>query len=39
VPAFSLAGIPPLSGFWGKLVLVKAGLEAGQYAVTAIALA
>jgi multicomponent Na+:H+ antiporter subunit D len=39
VPAFSLAGIPPLSGFWGKLVLVKAGLEAGQYAVTAVALA
>lgn len=39
VPAFSLAGIPPLSGFWGKLVLVKAGLEAGQHAVTAVALA
>lgn len=39
VPAFSLAGIPPLSGFWGKLVLVKAGLEAGQYTATAVALA
>ena len=39
VPAFSLAGIPPLSGFWGKLVLVKAGLDAGHYAVTAVALA
>ncbi len=39
VPAFSLAGIPPLSGFWGKLVLVKAGIESGQYAVTAVALA
>jgi multicomponent Na+:H+ antiporter subunit D len=39
VPAFSLAGIPPLSGFWGKLVLVKAGLDSGHYAVTAIALA
>jgi multicomponent Na+:H+ antiporter subunit D len=38
VPAFSLAGIPPLSGFWGKLVLVKAGLEAGHYVVTAVAL-
>jgi multicomponent Na+:H+ antiporter subunit D len=38
VPAFSLAGVPPLSGFWGKLVLVKAGLEAGQYVVTAVAL-
>ncbi len=38
VPAFSLAGIPPLSGFWGKLVLVKAGLDSGHYAVTATAL-
>lgn len=25
--AFSLAGFPPFSGFWGKLVLVRAGLE------------
>jgi multicomponent Na+:H+ antiporter subunit D len=39
VPAFSLAGIPPLSGFWGKLVLVRAGLDAGQYVATAVALA
>ena len=39
VPAFSLAGIPPLSGFWGKLVLVKAGLDSGHHGVTAVALA
>ena len=39
VPAFSLAGIPPLSGFWGKMVLVKAGLEAEAYVITAVALA
>jgi multicomponent Na+:H+ antiporter subunit D len=39
VPAFSLAGLPPLSGFWAKLYLVRAGLEAGQYLVVAIALA
>jgi multicomponent Na+:H+ antiporter subunit D len=39
VPALSLAGIPPLSGFWGKLVLVKAGLDSGHYTVTAVALA
>jgi hypothetical protein len=28
IPAFSLAGFPPLSGFWAKYVLVKAALEA-----------
>lgn len=39
VPACSLAGIPPLSGFWGKLLLVKAGLDAGQWLLTGIALA
>jgi multicomponent Na+:H+ antiporter subunit D len=38
VPAFSLAGVPPLSGFWGKMVLVKAGLEAEAYVITAVAL-
>jgi len=39
VPALSLAGIPPLSGFWGKLILVKAGLDAGHYVATGVALA
>jgi len=27
IPAFSLGGIPPLSGFWAKFAMVKAGLE------------
>jgi len=39
VPAFSLAGFPPLSGFWAKLVVIQAGLEAGSFAVVAVALA
>ncbi len=39
VPALSLAGIPPLSGFFAKLSLVQAGLGAGQYAIAATALA
>ena len=39
IPAFSLAGMPPLSGFWAKLILVRAGLETGQYAIVAVALA
>ncbi len=33
VPALALAGIPPLSGFWAKLRLVQAGLDAGSYAI------
>ncbi len=38
IPALSLGGIPPLSGFFAKLTLVVAGLEAGQGAVVAVAL-
>ena len=39
LPALALAGVPPLSGFWPKFVLLKATLEAGQGLVAAIALA
>jgi multicomponent Na+:H+ antiporter subunit D len=39
VAALALAGIPPLSGFWAKLALIRAALEAGQYAMVAVALA
>jgi multicomponent Na+:H+ antiporter subunit D len=38
VPAMSLAGLPPLSGFFAKLTLIKAGLEVEQYAIVATAL-
>jgi multicomponent Na+:H+ antiporter subunit D len=38
IPALSLAGVPPLSGFFAKLILVRAGLETGQYAIVAAAL-
>lgn len=39
VPAFSLAGFPPLSGFWAKLLLIQASLETRNYAIAAVALA
>jgi len=39
IPALSLSGMPPLSGFFAKLPLVQAGLGAGRYAIVATALA
>jgi multicomponent Na+:H+ antiporter subunit D len=38
ISAFSLAGIPPLSGFWAKLILVKASLDMTDYIIAATAL-
>lgn len=38
VPAFSLAGFPPFSGFLAKFFLVREGFDAGQAAVAAVAL-
>ena len=38
IPALSLAGMPPLSGFFAKLSLVQAGLGTGQYAIVVAAL-
>jgi len=39
IPAFSLAGFPPLSGFWAKLLLIQASLQVEQYIVAAIVVA
>ncbi|WP_275288756.1 Na+/H+ antiporter subunit D [Halomonas elongata] len=38
ISALSLAGMPPLSGFFAKFVVIRAGLEAEAYGVTFIAL-
>jgi multicomponent Na+:H+ antiporter subunit D len=38
IPAFALAGIPPLSGFFAKFILIKAGFEGGHYLITGVAL-
>lgn len=39
VSAFSLAGLPPLSGFWGKFLLARAGFEAREYLIVGVSLA
>jgi multicomponent Na+:H+ antiporter subunit D len=38
LPALSLAGIPPLSGFVAKLALLDAGVAAGRYLVVGVSL-
>jgi multicomponent Na+:H+ antiporter subunit D len=39
VAALSLAGLPPFSGFFGKLALVQAGFDAERWVITGVALA
>lgn len=38
LPALSLAGLPPFSGFVGKLSLVREGFDTGQYVITGVAI-
>ena len=39
IPALSLAGIPPFSGFLAKYSLIRAGFEDGQWVIIGIAIA
>ncbi|MEI7026201.1 Na+/H+ antiporter subunit D [Paenibacillus sp. y28] len=39
ISALAVAGIPPLSGFTGKLLLLRGGLQEQYYGLTAISLA
>jgi multicomponent Na+:H+ antiporter subunit D len=39
LPALSLAGIPPLSGFVAKLSLIEAGFAIGQWEIVTVSLA
>ncbi len=38
LPAMALAGVPPLSGFFGKFFLIKGGFEGQHFLTTAIAI-
>ncbi|MGI8892200.1 MAG: Na+/H+ antiporter subunit D [Bacteroidia bacterium] len=38
IPALSLSGIPPFSGFWGKLFLIKASFDKTEYVIAIAAL-
>lgn len=38
IPALSLAGLPPLSGFWAKYLVVKPSLDTGSWYLAATAL-
>jgi multicomponent Na+:H+ antiporter subunit D len=38
IPLFSLAGVPPLSGFVAKVAVIAPMLETGQYLLAAVAL-
>jgi multicomponent Na+:H+ antiporter subunit D len=38
VGTFSIAGVPPFNGFWSKLLIIVALVEAGQMTVAAIAI-
>jgi multicomponent Na+:H+ antiporter subunit D len=39
VPALSLVGLPPLSGFWAKFLVLSEAIAGGRWTWTAIALA
>ena len=38
IPALSLAGLPPLSGFWAKFLVIDATFRAGEHWLAGLAL-
>ncbi|MBV7339202.1 hypothetical protein KFU94_65510 [Chloroflexi bacterium TSY] len=39
ISALALAGLPPFSGFWAKLLLIRAGLASEEWIIVAVSLA
>ena len=39
ISSMAMAGLPPLSGFWAKFVIIKAGLDLSEYIIVFVALA
>ncbi len=37
IPAFALAGVPPISGFFAKFILIKAGIDDGHFVIVILA--
>ncbi|MEQ9814593.1 MAG: proton-conducting transporter membrane subunit [Azospirillaceae bacterium] len=38
IPALSLAGVPPLSGFWAKFLVIEASIDAADYILAGVAI-
>ena len=38
ISAFSLTGVPPLTGFWGKFMLAKSGFLSGDWVIVVVSL-
>jgi multicomponent Na+:H+ antiporter subunit D len=38
ISAFSLAGLPPFSGFFAKFILVRSGMEAGTWGIVIVSI-
>lgn len=38
IASLSISGVPPFNGFWSKLIIIIATIQAGYYALAAVAI-